>query len=153
MRRRGWIIGVALLLGACEGPSHAVVNSYHDHARISRDSSADKALQSAAFEHLKGMTRPESIAFLEQDGFTCAQSLCQYVSEKKLTAADVIFGLRPPGDRVFADRRAYRYSYALNIDADVVRSPADIKADARFEHGKVPWHRSPRPSNYEVTND
>jgi len=147
-----WVPLCLGLFGACTAPPpHQVIRDYHDTAETGQ--TADERLQAAAFEHLQGKTRPEAIAFLEADGFQCLGVTCLYFTQKKLSTTEVLFGISHAQDRVFSDRRTYLDRYSLSLVADVIEEPDQIYADAVHQAGRVPWHRSPRPSDLEVTDD
>ena len=99
------------------------------------------------------MSQTAALTFLEADGFNCADSFCQYTSEDKLSAAEVAFGVSFPRNKVFGERKASKSFYQIKLNSDAIDRPEDILADARIESGWVPWYRSPRPSDYEVTHD
>ncbi|CUH86319.1 hypothetical protein PH5382_00228 [Phaeobacter sp. CECT 5382] len=170
MRRAG-IIACLAGLSACAGPSYEVIGAYHDRAASDRSSNQspnhatddprgetryetpDERLQAVAFEHLQGMSRSDALSFLQSDGFQCQGVTCVHSSQKKLGAAEAIFGASTADDRVFSDRRTSVQSYSLSLVSDVIMEPGDIYADAVFRSGQVPWYRSPRPSDLEVTHD
>ncbi|WP_291734800.1 hypothetical protein [Leisingera sp. F5] len=113
----------------------------------------DTHLQSVAFDKLRGFTRSQAISFLMEDGFRCTNATCTYVDDYKRSTAEIWFGLIPPGEKVLDDRYASKITYQVQILSDPVQRLEDVSADFRWERGKVPWHRSPRPSDFEVIND
>ncbi len=151
MIRSGPAIALPLLLMACTEPEHRIVRAYNTNPDTAV--SQDERLQLAAFEKLKGMTRDAALTFLESDGFTCVDSTCLFSSENKLSAAEAAFGISFPRNKVFGERQASKSFYQIKLNSDVIDGTGDITADARFESGRVPWHRRPRPSDYEVTHD
>ncbi|MCF6430044.1 hypothetical protein [Leisingera sp. MMG026] len=113
----------------------------------------DARLRSVAFEKLHGSTRSQAISFLVEDGFHCSNATCTYVANYKRSTAEIWFGLIPPGEKVLDDRYASKITYQVQVLNDAVQSLEDVSADFRLERGKVPWHRSPRPTDFEVIND
>ncbi|WP_264213134.1 hypothetical protein [Leisingera thetidis] len=113
----------------------------------------DTHLQSVAFEKLRGFTSSQAISFLVKDGFGCTGTTCTYVNEYKRSTAEIWFGLVPPGEKVLDDRHASKITYQVEVLKDPIQNLEDVSADIRWERGKVPWHRSPRPSDFEVIND
>lgn len=145
------VIGIFLAMSACSHPVNEVTHAYY--AQKEKSAEPDDRLKLTAFEKMQGMSSSEAVTYLVSNGFTCVQLTCRYETIKKLSAGDVMFGISHPNDKLFGDRRAYKYTFKIILNKRGIEIPDDIVADARFEAGTVPWHSSPQPSDFEVTDD
>jgi len=145
------VIGIFLAMTACSHPVNEITHAYY--AQKEKSAEPDDRLKLAAFEKLQGMSSPEALTFLVANGFTCEQLSCRYETIKKQSSADIMFGIAFPTNNVFGHRQAYKHTFEITLSEPGIEIPDDIVADARFEAGTVPWHSSPQPSDFEVTDD
>lgn len=145
-------LALTLVLAACAQPQYRIVRDGTFSSKAAAGEN-DAHLQKTAFQKLRGLSFAEAIHFLKEDGFNCAAETCVYVNDYKRSTAEIWFGTIPPGERVLDERYASKITYQVKILNDPVQNLEDIGADFRWEQGDVPWHRPPRPSDFEVIND
>jgi hypothetical protein len=122
-------------------------------SRLETTMGFDQELQHVAFKFLNGKTKAEAEAFLHGEKFRCFENVCERVILDKETPHDINNSSDPNKGQVFGLRHTARATFSIELLADVIKMPEDLRANFRYEIGKVPWHRRPKDSDFTVRYD
>ncbi|MBT3140911.1 hypothetical protein DS909_16620 [Phaeobacter gallaeciensis] len=122
-------------------------------SRLETTMGFDQELQHVAFKFLNGKTKAEAEAFLHSEKFRCFENVCERVILDKETSHDINNSSDPNKGQVFGLRHTARATFSVELLADVIKMPQDLRANFLYEIGKVPWHRRPKDSDFTVRYD